>query len=157
MLHGRAERGPELRTLDQALQGRRTARRNLALLVLRLHVLSYSQVPPRRILSRQFVVSSVKACVDRRVLSSQLLPLAYARSGSNLSTKPPFWQLCLLADAARTCREGPELRTLDHALRARRTAGRNLALLLLPLLLTSSSEIDLGGNLALIASLTRGL
>ncbi|RXG59811.1 hypothetical protein Avbf_02500 [Armadillidium vulgare] len=104
-----------------------------------------------------FVVSSVKACVDRRVLSSQLLPLAYARSGSNLSTKPPFWQLCLLADAARTCREGPELRTLDQALRARRTAGRNLALLLLPLLLTSSSEIDLGGNLALIASLTRVL
>src|SRR6201990_1326048 len=156
MLHGRAERGPELRTLDQALRARRTARRNLALLVLRLHVLSYSRVPPR-ILSREFVVSSVKAFVDRRVLSSQLLPLAYARSGSNLSTKPPFWQLCLLADAARTCREGPELRPLDQALRARRTAGRNLALLLLRLLLTGSSEIDLGGNLALIASLTRGL
>ena len=147
---------PNSELSTELLQGRRTARRNLALLVRRLHVLSYSQVPPR-ILSREFVVSSVKACVDRRVLSSQLLPLAYARSGSNLSTKPPFWQLCLLADAARTCREGPELRTLDQALRARRTAGRNLALLLLPLLLTSSSEIDLGGNLALIASLTRGL
>ncbi|RXG67824.1 hypothetical protein Avbf_00063 [Armadillidium vulgare] len=118
------------RTLDQALQGRRTARRNLALLVLRLHVLSYSQVPPR-ILSREFVVSSVKACVDRRVLSSQLLPLAYARSGSNLSTKPKSYAAFLLAAAARTCREGPELRTLDQALRARRTAGRNLALLLL--------------------------
>ncbi|RXG51034.1 hypothetical protein Avbf_11575 [Armadillidium vulgare] len=62
-------------------------------------------VPPR-ILSREFVVSSVKACVDRRVLSSQLLPLAYARSGSNLSTKPPFWQLCS-GGCSRTCREGP--------------------------------------------------
>ncbi|RXG67826.1 hypothetical protein Avbf_00059, partial [Armadillidium vulgare] len=133
-------RGPELRTLDQALQagGQRDAT------WLPCTVLRDSQ--------REFVVSSVKACVDRRVLSSQLLPLAYARSGSNLSTKPPFWQLCLLADAARTCREGPELRTLDQALRARRTAGRNLALLLLRLLLTSSSEIDLGGNLALIAN-----
>ncbi|RXG57467.1 hypothetical protein Avbf_03043 [Armadillidium vulgare] len=98
--------GPELRTLDQALQGRRTARRNLALLVLRLHVLSYSQVPPR-ILSREFVVSSVKACVDRRVLSSQLLPLAYARSGSNLSTKPKSYAAFLLAAAARTCKRGP--------------------------------------------------
>ncbi|RXG67825.1 hypothetical protein Avbf_00060 [Armadillidium vulgare] len=144
MLHGRAERGPELRTLDQALQGRRTARRNLALLVLRLHVLSYSQVPPR-ILSREFVVSSVKACVDRRVLSSQLLPLAYARSGSNLSTKPPFWQLVCWRMLHGRAERGPELRTLDQALRARRTAGRNLALLLLRLLLTNrgaSSEVS---------------
>ena len=132
---------PNSELSTELLQGRRTARRNLALLVRRLHVLSYSQVPPRRILSRQFVVSSVKACVDRRVLSSQLLPLAYARSGSNLSTKPPFWQLCLLADAARTCREGPELRTLDQALRARRTAGRNLAILILRIHVLSYSRV----------------
>ncbi|RXG57085.1 hypothetical protein Avbf_02883 [Armadillidium vulgare] len=143
MLHGRAERGPELRTLDQALQGRRTARRNLALLVLRLHVLSYSQVPPR-ILSREFVVSSVKACVDRRVLSSQLLPLAYARSGSNLSTKPPFWQLVCWRLLHGRAREGPELRTLDQALQGRRTTGGNFGCSSTasprPLLLASPSE-----------------
>ncbi|RXG57086.1 hypothetical protein Avbf_02886 [Armadillidium vulgare] len=142
--------GPELRTLDQAL--RAGGQRDATWLSLYCVSTSSPTRSPSGILSREFVVSSVKACVDRRVLSSQLLPLAYARSGSNLSTKPPFWQLCLLADAARTCREGPELRTLDQALRARRTAGRNLALLLLRLLLTSSSEIDLGGNLALIAN-----
>src|ERR1044072_137236 len=116
---------PELRTLDRALQGRRTARRNLALLVRRLHVLSYSQVPPRRILSREFVVSSVKAFVDRRVLSSPLLPLAYARSGSNLSLHPPFWQLVCWRLLHGRAREGPELRTLDQALQGRRTTGRN--------------------------------
>ncbi|RXG73942.1 hypothetical protein Avbf_01611, partial [Armadillidium vulgare] len=114
-----------------------------------------------RFLGRQFVVSSVKACVDRRVLSSQLLPLAYARSGSNLSTKNPFWQLVCWRLLHGRAREGPELRTLDQALQGRRTTGRNFGCSSTasprPLLLTSPSEIDLRGNLALIASPTRGL
>ncbi|RXG67827.1 Retrovirus-related Pol polyprotein from type-2 retrotransposable element R2DM [Armadillidium vulgare] len=164
--------GPELRTLDQALQGRRTARRNLALLVLRLHVLSYSQVPPRRILRREFVVSSVKAlsaggcctdvqrgprtpnsrpssarqadsetqlgspctasprplllaspseedsqtrvrCVERKGVCGQkgALVSASAPRLRSLRKQPlyetSFLAACLLADAARTCREGP--------------------------------------------------
>ncbi|RXG58734.1 hypothetical protein Avbf_04220 [Armadillidium vulgare] len=149
---------PELRTLDQALRARLTAGRNLALLLLRL-LLTEGLVP--RFLGRQFVVSSVKACVDRRVLSSQLLPLAYARSGSNLSTKNPFWQLVCWRLLHGRAREGPELRTLDQALQGRRTTGRNFGCSSTasprPLLLTSPSEIDLRGNLALIASPTRGL
>src|ERR1700755_1879103 len=140
MLHGRAERGPELRTLDQALRARRTARRNLALLVLRLHVLSYSRVPPR-ILSREFVVSSVKAFVDRRVLSSQLLPLAYARSGSNLSTKPPFWQLVCWRMPHGRAERAPNSELSTALLQGRRTARRNLALLVLRLHVLSYSRV----------------
>ncbi|RXG72886.1 hypothetical protein Avbf_02685 [Armadillidium vulgare] len=144
MLHGRAERGPELRTLDQALQGRRTARRNLALLVLRLHVLSYSQSPSEDSQPRV-------RCVERKGVCGQKGALVSA-SATRLRSlrKQPLYETSFLAalSAGGCCADvqrGPRTPNSRPSSAGRRTAGRNLALLLLPLLLTNrgaSSEVS---------------
>ncbi|RXG57088.1 hypothetical protein Avbf_02885 [Armadillidium vulgare] len=83
--------GPELRTLDQALQagGQRDA--NLALPCTDVPRPLLSQVL-RGFSSREFVVSRNVAMCGQKVSRAQLLPLARSL-GETLSTKPPFWQL----------------------------------------------------------------
>ncbi|RXG59253.1 hypothetical protein Avbf_08433 [Armadillidium vulgare] len=134
-------------------------RRNLALLLLRLLLTD-------RGASSEVSRSTVR-CVERKGVCGQkgALVSASAPRLRSLRKQPlyetSFLAACLLAAAARTCREGPELRTLDQALQGRRTTGRNFGCSSTasprPLLPTSPSEIDLRGNLALIASPTRGL
>ncbi|KAL7630571.1 UNVERIFIED_CONTAM: hypothetical protein RMT77_019238 [Armadillidium vulgare] len=78
---------PNSELSTELLQGRRTARRNLALLVRRLHVLSYSQVPQPRV-----------RCVERKGVCGQKGALVSA-SATRLRSlrKQPLYETSFLA------------------------------------------------------------
>ncbi|RXG67822.1 hypothetical protein Avbf_00061 [Armadillidium vulgare] len=127
MLHGRAERGPNpnSRPSSASQGGQRDA---TWLSLLRLHVLSYSRVPPR-ILSREFVVSSVKAFCGQK----GALCLSFCHSPTLAPEATSLRNLLSGSLSAGGCctdvqRGAPNSELSDQALRARRTAGRNLAL-----------------------------